>query len=255
MIQFNPPTVLQGTEAGKIAGLYSYLHRMSEQLNVALRSIGPENFQDPALKELAVNAAEVQTAKQAAEGYSEIKSLIVKTADTINLAMDALVERFASTYVASNDFGEFEQNLEQTITTTAESVLQQFKFDENITILDQLANVTNYQLDSNQYIKTGLLYFENVGGIDIPRYGVAVGEDLTTVTVTVDGVNYEVVNRSKLMATYTSNALTFWHNNIKVAWVTDDQLFINEINLVKKMTLGGKWQIDHRYGFTVKWVG
>jgi hypothetical protein len=259
MREFLPPTALQGTDAGKIANLYSYLHQMSRQLNVALQNIGPENFSDTDLKTLVSNPTAVQTATQAASGYSELKSLIVKTADNVTVAMDTLREYFEGTYVANSTFGTFEQGLQLLIETTAAGVVQNYSFSETITLLDQLLAVTNYQLSSNQYIKTGLLYFENIGGVDIPRYGVAVGEDLTTMSVTVGGVVYNVVNRAKLMVTHTSDALTFWNNDVKVAWVSNNQLYINEINLVSKMVLGvassPKWQMDYVNGFTVKWVG
>ena len=251
MKEFLPPTALQGADANKIANLYSYLHQMSRQLNVALQNIGPENFKDEALKTLATNAAAVQTATQAAAGYSELKSLIVRTAHDVSAVMDQLVEVYAGVYTAESTYGTFSQNLLNTITTNATGVLQEYMFNETVTLLEQLGVVTNYQLNSNQYIKSGLLYFESIGGIDVPRYGVAVGEDLTTMTVNGE----QVLNRAKLLATFTSDALTFWHNDVKVAWVTDNQLYINEISLVNRMSIGGKWQIDHRYGFTIKWIG
>jgi len=247
MKEFLPPTVLQGTDTGKIAALYSYLNQMSRQLNVALQNIGPENFKDPALKELAVNASGVQTAAQAAAGYSEIKSLIVKTADSVTVAMDTIRSELASYYLAESTYGTFEQYIAAVTTATAHAVVTDYEISEGVTLLDQLAEVMNYQIDSSQYIKTGLLYYED----SIPRVGVAVGEDVTTITV--DG--HEVVNRAKLLATFTSDALTFWHNDIKVAWVSNNQLYINEINVVSKVTMGSKWQIDHQYGFTIRWVG
>jgi len=35
---------------------------------------------------------------------------------------------------------------------------------------------------------------------------------------------------------------------------SDKQMFIKSINLVDTMQLGD-WQIDHKYGFTIKWIG
>ena len=51
-VHFNPPSVLHGAERDRVANLYSYLHQMAEQLNVALRSLNADNFADPDVRQL-----------------------------------------------------------------------------------------------------------------------------------------------------------------------------------------------------------
>jgi len=236
---FNPPITPSGDNAQAIQQLHSYLYRMAEQLNIALTSLGAENFADPQVKGLISGGA--VTTEQAQTEYNNLKSLIVSTAHTITSLMDVMEADLASTYLAISDFGTFEEGLDNRITLGAEGFLQDFGYLAKINAADE------YIINSDQYIKAGLLYFDTDG---LPRYGVAVGEKLTTLTVNGE----ETVAREGLAATFTSDRLSFWQNDTEVAWVSSNQLYIREINLQDSMVMGN-WQVSHTDGFTIKWVG
>jgi hypothetical protein len=90
-VHFNPPSALHGAERDRIANLYSYLHQMAEQLNVALRSLNADNFADPDVRQLVSSAGSVSTATQTQNGYNELKSLIILSADAVQASADALI--------------------------------------------------------------------------------------------------------------------------------------------------------------------
>ena len=94
----------------------------------------------------------------------------------------------------------------------------------------------------------GLLYYEDT----IPRYGVAVGENMTTVIV--DGK--EVINRQNLCATFTSDRLSFWMSNAEIAYVSNRVLHIAAAQ-VEEMTIHEQWKMyeDADQGLCIEWIG
>lgn len=242
-VHFNPPSALHGAERDRIANLYSYLHQMAEQLNVALRSLNADNFADPDVRQLVSSAGSVSTAAQTQNGYNELKSLIILSADAVQASADALILNLQSEYEAvSETLGTFEEDIDNRIRLGADGLLTEYNYHSMITGAQEYIN------ESNQYLKAGLLFFDDYGQ---PKYGFAVGDTLTTQTV--DGVT--TVLRQGLAATFTADRLSFWQNEVEVAWVSDNQLYINEIALVNKMTIGDKWLISHDNGYTIKWIG
>ena len=171
--------------------------------------------------------------------------------------------------MANSTFGTYVENAQAEFTATAQSVVQSYQYDSQLSAqqegIDALAdtlgglnsaigdvntvinNLETYNITTEQYIKTGLIYFDDD---NIPRYGVAVGEKLTTVEI-----NGEiVVERSGLAATFTSDRLSFWQNEVEVAYISNNQLYINEANILSRLFIGD-WVIDRSYGFAIKWVG
>ena len=84
----------------------------------------------------------------------------------------------------------------------------------------------------------------------MPRYGVAVGEKLTTVEV--DGET--LLARTDLCATFTADKLSFWQHGQEVAYVSNSKLYITALEILGSITLGN-WRITHTDGFTVEWIG
>ena len=71
----------------------------------------------------------------------------------------------------------------------------------------------------------------------------AVGDKLTTQTV--DGVTC----CGRVMATFTADRLSSGKTRSRWPGYPDNQLYINEIALVNKMTMGDKWLISHDNGY------
>jgi hypothetical protein len=264
------PPVLQGNERQQLQQIRSYLFQMQQQLTVALDSV----FSGAVAQEAAALVRGSDTLPDGERAtidsaYRKLKSLIIKTADTVTSQVEELRTTLEKDYVAQSTFGSYTENAAAEFTATAEAVVQSYEYDSKLAAaqgdidevnaalgefsatLDGLngsiGNLETYNVSTQQYIKTGLLFFDDE---NIPRYGVAVGEKLTTVVV-----NGEVtVERSGLSATFTSDRLSFWQNEVEVAYISNKQLYINEANILSRLFIGD-WVIDRTYGFTVKWAG
>ena len=210
--------------------LYSYLYQMAEQINVALTQVQTAELseeQTQAVARIASAAAEKTTGQANA-----LKSLIVKTANTIQAQMDELQASLRSTYLAISDFGTYQEELEGQIRATAEGVVQAYSYDAKIEALQQgMVAFEAFETSTNQYIKTGLLFVDEQG---VPRYGVAVGEKLTTVTA--DG--QEVLTRTDLMSTFTSDRLSFWQGGVEVAYISSGMLVIGSAEIKTRLKVG-----------------
>lgn len=214
--------------------LYSYLYQMAEQLNVALSQIPGETLtvaQTKAVQEIAGNVAG-QTGKSAAAQATALKSLITKTADTIYASMDELETSLRGEYLAVSEFGTFQEELDSQIRATADGVVQSYDYDAKLQALQEgMVEFDSFTTSTNQYIKTGLLYIDDEG---VPRYGVAVGEKLTTITV--DG--QEVLTRADLMSTFTSDKLSFWQGGVEVAYLSSGMLVIANAEIKVRLKVG-----------------
>lgn len=266
----NPPPSLQGDEHQQLTQIRSYLYQMQQSLVIAMDNLTIENITSDVV--LAVQGgASLPDGGQATvhEAYRKLKSLIIKTADTIRSEIEQITIQLGSEYVAVSDFGEYKEEASLEMIATATGILQDYNFDSKLTAANQLITDANtaidglnndlisnsqlidalntYNISSQGYIKTGLLFFDEN---NVPRYGVAVGEGLTTIEVNGE----EILRREGLAATFTSDRLSFWQNDTEVAWVSNNQLYIDEANILSRLFIG-KWVISHTNGFAIKWSG
>lgn len=269
-LNLKAPPVLHGSEQAQLGQLRSYLYQMQQALLVAMDGINVEQAAQTAADAVRGSATLPDGGEATInEAYRQLKGLIIKTAKTVKHEYDQLVEQFESEYLAKSEFGEFQENLESTITTTAQGVVESYGYDSALTalqgeidgvnqelvsiggsyadVLADLGDLQTYNIDSEQYIKRGLLYFDEN---NVPRYGVAVGEKLTTITVNGE----EVLQRTNLLSTFTSDRLSFWQNDVEVAYVSNNRLYIQAAQILTNIFLGN-WVIDTTHGFTVKWAG
>ena len=252
---FTPPQPLTGDAKKDATILYTHLFMMSEQLNAALQT----------LESNAANTSTstVQAATEASSGawgtttvdpaisasYQALRSLIIKSADTVHAEMDALVETFASSYVAQSEYGSLVENLDTQITTTAEGILLDLDYSSRLDALDEAsAGFSSYQAETEQYIKIGVVKYNDDGTTEA---GVVVGKNLSTVTV--DG--RELVRSANMYSCFTAERLSFWKDEVEVAYFSNRTLYVTDVAVNDKITLGGKWQISHTNGFSIKWIG
>lgn len=124
--------------------------------------------------------------------------------------------------------------------------------DEAEAIREGLGGEQDARLYSERYIKVGLLPASDENGDE--RIGIAIGEELTTVT----DVNGKVVfDKTKLACTITSNRITFWQDGKVVAYFSSGKLFVNEINTkVLKIGRSYEWEFaTNPTGGGIRWGG
>lgn len=245
-LNLTPPPQLRGDEKQQLTQLRSYLYQMQQQLNIALEQVTPEALAEQITAAQAAGAKlPDNTDATLSAAYNKLKSIIIKTADTVRTEMDTLEVELAGAYVAQGTMGSYYEELSSLVQADAAAVVQTYGFESQLTAAsDAISNIETYNVNTEQYIKTGLLFYDGA----VPRYGVAVGEKITTVEV-----NGEVLlERQGLCATFTSDRLSFWQNEVEVAYISNNKLYINEAHILSRLFIGN-WVVDTSYGFAIKW--
>lgn len=92
-IQLTPPPVLSGNAEKQLSALYSYLYQMSEQINVAVNSLGTgiEKAEEIVSKVIKAGSSPSGSGKKDTnDAWNELRSLIRKNADSISTAIVSL---------------------------------------------------------------------------------------------------------------------------------------------------------------------
>ena len=239
MINIRLPNITSNTEQGQLLQVKSYLHQLVQDLNFALAAIESSNNAQVAKKNASGNAV---TKDEFTTSFNELKSLIVKSSQTVMAYSEAAEEKYRSMYVAQSDFGTYKEEAEQRIVENSTSIEQFFtNMQEIITDLDTLEHSL---IEVNANIKSGLLYYDDSG---VPVYGVEVGQ-----RTEIDGV--EVFDK---FARFTSDRLSFYdQNDNEVAYISDRKLYINHVEIKSSFKMGGFTDTVLSDGSIVtKWVG
>lgn len=242
--------------AGLDPVLYNYLYQLAEYLSLQSWSGGVAvqtvNASAPT-EEKSINELETLGSQ-----YDAIKSLIIKTADTIRVkesiegllaSVDSLNSKLSKEYVAISQFGTYLEQLNAEISISPEAIEQYYRFFSELKAnVDKIsADFEDYRVETEGYIRTGIVDYDNMG---VPVFGIAVGQNLSTVEV--DGET--VVEKKNFRATYTASKLSFWQDAVEVAYVSNNRLYITNITALGKLTIG-KWDIDPSNGLAFKWIG
>lgn len=246
-LNLRPPRRFSGDTMQKMEQVYTYLYQMSEQLNLAVNSIDSENLSTD-LKESVIPQA-----KQQAENKSAVESLrqlIVKTANTIKSEMDVLETTLRGEYVAVSDFGTYTQQLSNKLQADPSGISQHYSFLSDIQNAQSEINKAfqEYITQTEGYIRTGIVRYEN----EVPVFGVAVGQGLTTTQI--DGNT--VVSSAEFRSVFTAKRLSFFVGDNEVAYLSNNRLYISNITILGDVLFQDKWSIGIRYGyFVMKWIG
>jgi len=240
------PPILQGSAQNQLLQLRQYLFRLSQDLNLALSGV------EAASAEKSEKSAKTGQ-KEEKPQLSALKSLIVKTADTVHAEMDRLETKLESSYVAQSTFGTFSEEIHSQIAKTAENVSQTVDYQAVLT--DALNGVSNafdqYVIETGGYIRQGIVGYEN----GVPVIGIAIGQDIrVTGTDTLDGETYEVINTASNMSVWTTNKLSFLVNGMEAAYVSNGAFYVADMYVTSRLFLNN-WQISASRGLTIKWIG
>lgn len=200
------PPMSGGDAAQQLDGLRRYLMQMADTLNGADWSAGA------VLTEIsqAIDAESLAEQERQTElaGYAALKTLIIKTADFAAENSEAFRLNLSGNYVAVSDFGKYWQEASMTVDGNEFGIRQLYEY---------AAGVNNaFTVNSKQYVKTGLLYYDGVK----PVYGVGVGNIETTVAN-----ENEVIDKSRNeLVTVTPGRVSFWQDGSEVAYLSEKKL-------------------------------
>ena len=235
MINIRLPNITAPTEREQLIQVKSYLHQLVQELNWALTSIESGSETQTTKKTSAGNAV---TKDEMTTSFNELKSLIIKSSNTVMAYAEAAEETYNSRYVAQSDFGTYTEDASQTIKKNSKSIESVYDDVQKIfTDIETLAKVS-------ANIKSGLLYYDDSG---VPVYGLEVGQ-----RTKIDGV--EVFDK---FARFTSDRLSFYdQNDNEVAYISDRKLFITHAEVTSTFRMGGFMDTVLSDGSIVtKWVG
>lgn len=200
------PPMTGGDAAQQLDGLRRYLVQLTDELNGADWSAGAVLTQISQ----AIDASALSQEERLTElnGFAALKTLIIKTADFAAENSEAFKFKLSGNYVAVSDFGKYWQEASMTIDGNEFGIRQLYEFS---------AGVNNaFTVNSKQYVKTGLLYYNGV----TPVYGVGVGNIATTVSN-----DKEVIDRTQNeLLTVTSGRVSFWQGGSEVAYLAQKKL-------------------------------
>ena len=228
-----PPPTPNGDEAAQLRQMHTWLYQMHDQLNYTLNQL--QETVQVTKNEADATRVMVDGGGELSTQAESLKSLIIKTAHTLKVSMDQIRRELKSDYLAVSDFGQYQQEVTNQITASAQGVLQEFQHGETVTSLKQgQAGFSAYVTETNQYIKTGYLFNEQQGGVSVPVYGVAVGDRITVVQA--DGTT--LLKREGDMATFTARELAFWTGETKVAYINQGKLTITNAQILQTLAVG-----------------
>lgn len=244
------PPYPTGSVQQQLTQQYSYLFQMAQQLNMALTALESGTVAGAAAQTVRhQGGAAASTASPAGEQqFQNLRAMIVKTAAQVTRRMEQLELRLGEEYVASSQFGTYVQRLSAYLEANPEALTQYYSFcgdlAANVAAVD--AAFSSYRLDTEGYIRTGIVYYEGAS----PVYGVAVGQNLTTTEV--DG--RQVVEQNNFRAVFTAQKLSFWQDSTEIAYVSNNRLYITSITVLDSISIGS-WRMDSGSGLAFKWIG
>lgn len=240
MIDIRLPDISGKTEAEQLAQIRSYLFQFAGQLNWALNTLEKRQSGNDSLVVQGGGSSKGQE-NDAVSNFSEIKSLIIKSADIVEAyyeEIDKLLE-LSGKYTAQADFADFTQETRSSISATSEDLTQNYYKKE---VIDGKVDEIEDQIKVQQgYIKSG-----NVGSYwDADALGVEIGE-------------FDTENNStdKRFARFTSYGLELFGSSkdVPVAYVHQYKLYITNAEFTGTVKFGG-YLVDTSNGFSIKWVG
>ena len=250
-LNLTPPPGLRGDEKSQLIQMHSFLFQLTEQLNEAL--VQTDDRLAAAERITGLSAEEGSAAENLTGQYAQLKSLIIKTAHTVQVEMDMLVTELKSNYISVSDWGAYEENIKRTITDTAEKTIETFDYESMLgDVFAGSVEFESYRQSMLGTIARGIIGEEEDG---TPIFGIAIGEELTTREVTVGGKTELEIVKTGDYALYTADGITFMHGDARIAWFKDGKLSCNAIDVADTVSIGGQWEISRTNGFTIKWIG
>lgn len=242
MVNLSTPPMVAGKSAEELVSVRRYLFRLVEELNMSLNSLTVENF--TAAKELGGGSLTEQAKQEISQTQDELKSLIIKNAKFVRQEIDRITHELESNYVAVSDFGTFQQNVQAEITETAEAL------QRDITATSEI--VDHYISTTNGYIRQGVVGYDGL----TPLIGIAIGQDITVTGLkeTVNGVEYDIIDKSHNMSIWTTQKLSFYVNGNEVAYFANNALTASRMS-AGSLEVAGNWAIDGSNGLAFKWIG
>lgn len=238
--------------------MYAYLYQTVQQLNWAMKHIQTVQTLPSGGESSGRTLSEGTVSTQA---FSQIKSLIIKSADIVNAYYETIEKKLRGQYVAQSEFGTYAEETELALQANSSGITQNFANIQQITgnldsiqqaatassqdvaqLRQELVRLDTQLTQTNAYIRSGVIGEDENG---IPIYGLEIGQ-----TNEVSG--QEVFNK---YARFSSSRLSFYdQNDTEVAYISDYKLYITNVHITGTLTMGD-YEINTSDGLAFRWMG
>lgn len=239
-MMFQAPRLTGSNDHTQLAEMGRYLHTLVDQLNLVLMDL---NDASKAVEDKASQALATATATaDPASNWNQVKSLIIKSADIVEVYQEKISTALAGEYVASSDFGTFVEKTNADLEANSQGITQMYEDLQQI--MGEFTSLSYAIIEVNAHINSGILYYNDDG---VPVYGLEIGQ-----RTEIDGV--ETFNK---FARFTADKLSFYDpNGTEVAYISDQRLHIAHADIQSSMTMGGFRDIVQSDGSVVtRWIG
>ena len=240
MINLRLPNITATTEKGQLEQIRSYLYQFAEQLNWALANV--DNKAESVVQKVEATGKK-DAVEEAHATFSEVKSLIIKSADIVNAYYEEINRRLEGSYVAESEFGVYKEDTALTLEANSKDITALFENTESITTGADETIIKG----SSAWCKIGVVGTDDNGD---PVYGMEIGQ--------TDSRNGNQV--SKKFAQYRSDGVHLYdQNGTEVATISDSTLRItnatvNSLVVSTEVKIGG-YIISTANGLAFKWGG
>lgn len=247
------PPAPRGSVGQQLQQQYAYLFQLAQDLNRAMEQAESRER----VTEKAAAAQQSKTKEERAEQgrqAAELKSLIVKSADTVRSEMERIQSELKGSYVAQSDFGTYLERVSQEIKEDPTKLERYFHFASEIQAdTDRVeADFIAYKTDVEGYIRQGIVGYDGV----TPIIGIAIGQDIRTTRTGVEterGV-FDEIDKSSNMSVWTTEKLSFFIGGQEAAYFSNGKLTVAQI-ATDRITGAGKWDVSFTNGVKFKWIG
>lgn len=187
--------------------------------------------------------------KQAAS--AELDQITVRI-DGVDQQVSDLSATLQHQYVTVSDLGTYREEMLTEISAQADSITNIYTY-----VSELQANIegvsdafSTYRTETDGYIRTGIVDYDGT----LPIFGIAIGQNLQT---SVDNDGNTIIAKKNFRGIYTSQRLSFWQDEVEVAYVSNNQLYITNVVALSTMTVG-EWSIsgaNAASGLVLKWIG
>ena len=253
-VQIQTPNITAATDREKLQQMQSYLYRMAQQLQWAFDTIGTGGGGGGTgsyMAQTGNKGSGSNSNASALETFSQLKSLIIKSADIVEAYYDAIKVKLEGSFVAKSDFGEYVEKTDLALEANSTAITQNYTNIQGILgdfsellgeMQEDVDTLTAFIVETNAYIKSGKI--DEVDGV--PVYGLEIGQS--------NSVNGEIVFSK--FARFSADRLSFYdRNDVEVAYISDYKLYITNAEITGNLWLSGRFKIYYKGGLAFQWIG
>lgn len=185
-VMITPPRLTGKSDRDKLVEMGSYLTKLANDLNIVLMNMGTSD----AVMQRVNQALAAQGEKTITESsWNTIKSLIIKSADIIEVYQEKIGAELAGNYVAISEFGTFQEETNAKLEATSQGITQNYdniqKIEINYNGLSSNVDGLNTDVGGLQLNYEGLS--SSVGGLSANVDQIT--EDMGGISSNVEGLS------------------------------------------------------------------